>query len=205
MYYNIINYMESIESEGYILVKNALSKEILELLKLQITIHEKTKCYEKNIDRHKYFFKDSSCEKSFSEYGILCSEALLLQMKPFIDTYCNLDLIPTYSYSRIYYNGSILDRHIDRPSCEYSMTCCISCDGEPWDFYIKNKKNEEKCIKMEEGDIVIYKGCEVEHWRKIYNGNRQIQIFLHYVNSTGIYKEYKFDKRPFIGINTNNK
>ena len=195
--------MNTIESQGYILVKNALSKEITEILKLQLTMHEKIKCYQNNISRDKYYFKDSTCEKSFSEYGILCSEALLIQMKPFIEKYCNLNLTPTYSYCRIYYNGSTLDKHIDRPSCEYSMTCCISCDGEPWDLYMKTKQDEEKCIKMEEGDVVIYKGCEVEHWRNKYNGNQQIQIFLHYVNSEGIYKEYKFDKRPFIGIGIN--
>jgi hypothetical protein len=48
--------------------------------------------------------------------------------------------------------------------------------------------------------MCVYSGCEFEHWREPYGGNQQIQCFLHYVNSNGAYKDYKFDKRPMMGI-----
>jgi hypothetical protein len=57
-----------------------------------------------------------------------------------------------------------------------------------------------KKILLNPGDIAIYKGCEVEHWREPYEGRQQIQLFLHYVDANGIYKDYKFDKRPMLGI-----
>lgn len=194
----------NIETNGYIIIRNAISRDVLELLKIQILLDEKNKCYENNVDNFHFFFNDKPCNKSFSVYGLLSFEALLLQMQPLISKYCQIDLVPTYSYSRIYYSGSKLDKHFDRASCEYSVTCCISCDGEPWDIYMKSKNNNEICIKLNEGDIAIYKGIEVEHWRNDYLGNRQIQAFLHYVNSSGIYKEHIYDKRPFIGSNNNN-
>lgn len=192
--------MSNIEYQGYVLLKNVLSKEVLELLKYQIIFEEKNKCYENNVDKHSYVFNDDTSQKSFSVYGLSCFEALLLQLNPLINKYCEKRLEPTYSYARIYYNGSILNKHTDRPACEYSITCCISCEGESWDINMKYKNNKEVCIKMNEGDIVIYKGIEVEHWREKYDGERQIQAFLHYVDKNGIYKDQIYDKRPFIGI-----
>ena len=59
---------------------------------------------------------------------------------------------------------------------------------------------EGKKILLNPGDIAIYKGCDVEHWREPYEGHQQIQLFLHYVDANGIYKDYKFDKRPMLGI-----
>ena len=50
--------------------------------------------------------------------------------------------------------------------------------------------------------MCVYSGCELEHWREPYEGTQQIQCFLHYVNSNGKYKDYKFDKRPMMGIGT---
>jgi hypothetical protein len=53
---------------------------------------------------------------------------------------------------------------------------------------------------LEPGDMSIYTGCEVEHWREPYEGNQQIQLFLHYVDANGVHKDWKFDKRPFLGM-----
>jgi hypothetical protein len=113
----------------------------------------------------------------------------------------NLNLVPTYTYARIYYKGAILDPHTDRPSCEYSITICID-SAYLWDFYIKNKNNETKKLKLNPGDMCVYSGCELEHWRESYQGKQQIQCFLHYVNSQGPHKNHKFDKRPMMGIGT---
>jgi hypothetical protein len=50
--------------------------------------------------------------------------------------------------------------------------------------------------------MCVYSGCELEHWREPYQGNQQIQCFLHYVNSQGPHKNHKFDERPMMGIGT---
>jgi hypothetical protein len=106
-----------------------------------------------------------------------------------------LELYPTYTYGRIYWKGSTLAPHKDRPSCQYSATLCIDNDPKPWPIFMDGKK-----ILLNAGDIAVYKGCEVEHWREPYEGNQQIQLFLHYVDANGIYKDFKFDKRPMLGI-----
>jgi len=108
-------------------------------------------------------------------------------------------LFPTYSYLRIYYKNSILEKHTDRPCCEYSATICITNDKKPWDIWFETYSGEKLSISLYPGDIIIYKGIELPHWRNIYEQEEQIQVFLHYVDQNGPYKEYKFDKRQMLG------
>jgi PKHD-type hydroxylase len=84
--------------------------------------------------------------------------------------------------------GSELKPHVDKPSCEYSVTINLFQSHE-WPIYM-----DIEPIYMEQGDALLYKGCEVEHHRKIFEGDEYIQIFLHYVNTDGPYKDHVFDK-----------
>jgi hypothetical protein len=50
-------------------------------------------------------------------------------------------------------------------------------------------------IMLDEGDAVIYRGCELPHWREAYNeGTKLAQVFLHYVDANGKFTEWKDDK-----------
>jgi hypothetical protein len=102
-------------------------------------------------------------------------------------------LYPTYSYWRMYYNGSTLYRHTDRPACEISMTLFLG--GDSWDIYLQNRKKEEICIKQNPGDAILYMGCELEHWRNEFKGQQHAQIFLHYVDQNGPNAWAKYDLR----------
>ena len=65
-------------------------------------------------------------------------------------------------------------------------------EGKIWPIFITNT-----AVMLEEGDAVLYKGCEVEHWREPYTeGTKQAQVFLHYVDANGPYTEWKNDKIP---------
>ena len=51
------------------------------------------------------------------------------------------------------------------------------------------------------GDMLIYSGCELEHWREPFQGNVCSQVFLHYNHANGPFaKTNLFDKRPLLGI-----
>ena len=49
--------------------------------------------------------------------------------------------------------------------------------------------------------MLIYSGCDLEHWREEFKGESCAQVFLHY-NKQGSKKakENEFDKRPFLGL-----
>jgi hypothetical protein len=52
---------------------------------------------------------------------------------------------------------------------------------------------ENNWIEMEEGDAVIYLGCELEHGRKPFEGDCCAQVFMHYVDANGEYSHFKDD------------
>jgi hypothetical protein len=186
-------------TNGYVVLRNILDKQTLDILKIQSKLLEKQKCFKINKYPNEYPFGDIQCPTSFASYGALIYEALMLFLQPIIEQHCCKELLPTYSYMRIYYKNSILLKHTDRPSCEYSATVCISTDEKPWDIFFK-KCEKEVCVSLNAGDIIIYKGQELEHWRDKYDGNEQIQAFLHYVDKNGSNSNLIYDKRPFIGI-----
>jgi len=140
--------------------------------------------------------KDIQCPKSESVYGEHVFDQLMVDMLPRIEKETGKKLFPTYSYARLYKHGEKLDIHIDRPSCEISATITVGFDSEVWPIYMGDKDggNASK-IKMNVGDVVVYKGREKYHWRKKFKGQWQAQVFLHYVDQNGPYTEYAWDKR----------
>ena len=62
-------------------------------------------------------WKDSQIPNTYSHYSDHVMETLLVKMLPVMAKETGLDLVPTYSYARIYKNGDELRRHKDRPSC----------------------------------------------------------------------------------------
>lgn len=119
-------------------------------------------------------------------------ETLLKVCLPKVEKITGLDLYPTYSYSRLYQTGNELKKHKDRESCEISVTIKLNdSENYNWPIIIENKE-----FFLNSGDAVIYKGCEVEHWRNVVNtANYKLgQVFLHYVDKNGPYTAYRYDK-----------
>ena len=160
-------------------------------------------------------FHDKQVPGSYAKYADRLMETLLIKTIPVMKAKTNLDLIPTYSYTRLYRTGNILNRHKDRPSCEISTTLCLG--GDPWPIFIDPtgednvvdeyqgiiKPSAPKGIKVDlkPGDMLIYSGCELEHWREPFQGKLCGQVFLHYNHANGPFaKSNLYDKRPMLGI-----
>jgi hypothetical protein len=160
-------------------------------------------------------WKDSQIPNTYSHYADHVMETLLMKTLPVMQKETGLELVPTYSYARAYKKGDILKRHKDRPSCEISTT--IHLGGDQWSIFIdptgsnnvideyKNimKPNAPQGVKvdLDVGDMLVYSGCELEHWREEFQGNVCVQVFLHYNHVNGQFAEKnKFDKRPLLGL-----
>ena len=158
---------------------------------------------------------DEQIPNTFSCYGDFVMETLIMKVLPKMKKETGLDLIPTYTYARAYKKGDCLHRHKDRPSCEISTT--VNLGGDPWPIFIDgtgadNVIDERKNIvkpnapagtrvDLEVGDMLIYRGCELEHWREPFEGDGCGQVFLHYNDINGPYgTQSLFDGRPKLGI-----
>jgi len=166
-------------------------------------------------------WKDTQVPNTYSCYGDFLTETLMMKMLPVMQEQTGLRLIPTYTFTRVYKKGDILRRHKDRPSCEISTT--INLGGDPWSIFIdptnridptnsynvideykgihKPNASESVEVRLGIGDMLIYSGCELEHWREPFEGDICVQVFLHYNHADGRFGEKnKFDKRPMLGV-----
>ena len=147
-------------------------------------------------------WNDDQVPNTYSHYSDIAMETLLLLVQPIMEKQTGIKLIPTYSYARIYKKGDILHRHKDRFSCEISTT--LNLGGDPWPIYLEPSGKENlKGIKvnLDQGDMLVYKGNELEHWREEFKGENCTQVFLHYNNlKTKGSKENIYDRRLHLGL-----
>ena len=157
---------------------------------------------------------DGQIPNTYSHYSDIAMETLLLKCQPEMEKVTELKLYPAYTYARIYKKGDELKRHKDRFSCEISTT--MNLGGDDWPIYLSPNENvgipdgkkitttsQSKGIKVDlkPGDMLVYSGCELEHWREKFKGKECVQVFLHYNNrKTPGAKDNMFDKRPHLGL-----
>lgn len=132
---------------------------------------------------------DTQVPKSHAYYSLPVCNILLGRLADKVSELAGKKLRPTYTYCRVYMKGAVLTPHKDRPSCEYSVTLNLS-QTHPWTIYMGKKG-----VVLKPGDGVLYKGCEIEHSRKEFEGDEYIQVFLHYVDATGPHKDYVYDHK----------
>ena len=212
-----ISSREKFDQDGYLFVPNAIidpinlfcppltDKDGKRLVGTQNYISAKKIVYEP---------VESQVNGSMSRYNhpsYRPAHRLILKL---IQNILEMDLLPTYYFDRFYYEGQELSRHLDRPSCEISATVQISTNSKgAWPIWFRLPDNTENSISMKDGDMVIYKGHEIEHWReplqskygrmnKFFNKVKKKaddtyhhQIFFHYVNAQGSYVHYAYDRR----------
>ena len=151
---------------------------------------------------------------TYSQYSNIAMETLMLKCQPEMEKVTGLKLYPAYTYARIYKKGDELKRHKDRFSCEISTT--MNLGGDDWPIYLSPNENvgipdgkkitaESKAkgikVDLKPGDMLVYSGCELEHWREKFKGKECIRVFLHYNNrKTPGSKKNMFDKRLHLGL-----
>jgi hypothetical protein len=194
----------SLKTTKYQIIRNLLSTEFAQFLTGYSLLKRKTL---DTLQKEKYFspyerilgaFGDNQIPNTYNHYGDLAMDTLLQVLRPVLEKKLKMKLIPTYSYQRIYKHGDVLKRHIDRKSCEISVT--LNLGGDPWPIFV-NKNRKTIKIDLNAGDGLIYLGCEVEHWREKFEGQYIVQTFLHYNNASSK-KPNLWDGRPHLGLPT---
>ena len=198
------------KKKKYTVIRQAISKDLAAFVanyfSMQKQVYDTCRAQRyispfENIIGH-YEGRDEQIPETYSQYSNIAMETLLLKCQPKMEEVTGLKLYPAYTYARIYKKGDELKRHKDRFSCEISTT--MNLGGDHWDIYLEpSGKEGMKGIKvsLKPGDMLVYSGCELEHWRKKFKGNECCQVFLHYNNKkTKGSKLNLFDKRPHLGL-----
>jgi hypothetical protein len=200
----------SFKKNKYVVIKNAIDKD--SALFLYNYFLMKRQVYDTSLKVRfispyetmlgEYEGTDSQIPNTYSCYSDIAMETLMLKCQPLMEKATGLKLTPAYTYARIYKKGDVLKRHKDRFSCEISTT--MNLGGDPWAIYLEPSGKEGlKGIKVDlkPGDMLVYRGCELEHWRNKFKGKNCGQVFLHYNNKkTPGAKDNMFDKRKHVGL-----
>lgn len=206
---------QSFRENNYLVIKNIISQDLAEHLYKYTLLKRKAVQTmilrgKLNADNMLGGFNQNQVPDAFGSYADFAMETLMQELTSKIEQATGLELCPTYSYCRIYTEGDILERHKDRPSCEISATLCLGRDystapeGYEWGMFVEKSGEvgkEGKEVYLNPGDAIIYRGCDIEHWREEFLGAIQSQVFLHYNDVNGPNgKTLKFDTRPHLGL-----
>ena len=210
------------KKNNYTIIKKAIDPSMAEFLKNYILLKRKvlqtfmTTKYLSEFNTDWGTWADPQVSGTYSHYGDIAMETLLSTLKPKMEKVTGTKLFENYSYTRVYKVKDVLRRHKDRFSCEISTTLNLGSDHQ-WPIYINPKQEEgghnettgeympstSKGVKvnLKPGDMLVYRGQLLEHWREPYTGNYCAQVFLHYndVKTPGA-EENALDRRPHLGL-----
>jgi hypothetical protein len=71
--------------------------------------------------------------------------------------------------------------------------------GLPWPIYLQTSSGPVS-VDLKPGDALLYGGIKLEHWRDVFRGLLQVQVFLHYVDKKGRYADRKYDGRDGLNL-----
>lgn len=185
---------QEFSKKGYKVIKGFLPKEFCKFALSYFKIRQDSLQFtiDPQCPRSKSFYADPLCETLLVTSGRKISDAL------------GLELLPTYSYARVYGYKEHLIKHLDRPECQFSATLTLAYPEEEGisAVYMSRKEDESDKSKvlLDIGDLCIYKGDEVYHWREPFTQSWYLQTFLHYVDANGIYKDRLYDGRFALGV-----
>ena len=185
----------SFKENNYQIITNFLDKNFVSFIQQYFFIRIKSGQCE---------FGDKQSPNSYCFYGDPLMETILHEAGDELGKIIGYSLLPTYSYTRLYGKGDELILHRDRPSCEISATISLAIpDGDkisPIYFSQTEDKSNPIEIKLNPGDLCIYKGCDLYHWREPFTHKWYLQSFLHYVDANGPHKDKIYDGRKFLSI-----
>ena len=137
-----MNNVKNFKDSGYLIIPKILSKELLDFIGIYAYNRariEGVQSIDNQVPNTPSFLYDYIMEN--------LSDFLL----PRIESIIGMKLLPTYTYFRVYKAGDILEKHIDRPACEISITLSLRKRGNIWPIYINNTD-----YKTREGDNVEF-------------------------------------------------
>lgn len=198
----------SFKEKGYHVIRNFLDPDFVAFI---------NQYFFTRINAGQAILGDDQSPNSYSFYGDPLMDTILGESAEKLSEISEYKLLPTYTYTRLYGKGDELKIHRDRPSCELSGTLCLGIpEGEEVSpiYFASNIFDNESCkwrldipkpkdsiaIYLNPGDLCLYHGCDLWHWREPFIQRWYLQSFLHYVNAEGPHKDFLYDKRSYLGM-----
>ncbi|MEQ1763689.1 MAG: hypothetical protein ABL984_11135 [Pyrinomonadaceae bacterium] len=147
-------------------------------------------------------FGDNQVPNRYRQHNEPLAAFLHHRLQPLMSIMAGEEVIPSYVYAASYKGGAVLDPHVDRPQCEYSISFQVDYEPEasdhlsPWALCVEPLGGRERHeinwgtiqpeaaqkFNLASGDALFYKGCELVHYRDaLPEGHRSTSLFFHFV------------------------
>lgn len=195
----------------YVVLRDFIPKDIINMtLDAWRTIELDENAYNAHFmkeDELTHSTPEAQRNKSHGAYNFPPAVGIHRWIKNALNPVLDLKLQETYSFTRKYVRGASLSSHTDRPSCEISVTFPLrykTDDNTPWKIWLNNEHNfcnynytsGQQWIKtitqdthngisleLEVGDVLLYQGPNVPHWRNTLCGDYSYHMFVHFINT----------------------
>lgn len=183
------------KKNGFQVIKNFLEEDFVEFTQDYFSM---------KVNSGEIEIEDQQVIGSYEWYSDTLSETILQNSCESISNIIGINLLPTYSFVRLYMQGDELEKHIDRPSCEISATLSLGYDKNkginPIYFSQTIDGLDAEEILLNPGDLCVYRGCDLYHWRPKIENKWVLQTFLHFVDADGPHKDNIYDNRSYLGF-----
>jgi len=187
---------EHFSKYGYVIVRNMISEELTKFIADEFTMVRDVYHHVNNVPLEDTTrFGDSTVKHAFCYYAPLCFEILYPRIMPRCEAILNKKLFPSFSYARILYKDAKMEKHVDRASTTINTTIIFENDPEPYDFWLTDLEDNDVALKLNAGDMCLFDGGKLNHWRDTYTGNKCIQASLGFANE----EINMYDGRKMLG------
>jgi hypothetical protein len=142
--------------------------------------------YRHQIRNGKLLLGDDQSPLRYKSYNDPVARFFHQQLTAAMSAFAGEPLKASYVYMASYQPGAILEKHIDREQCDFSVTLCLDYAPEPrnataWPIHL-HKQSGKVTVFQAIGDALLYRGCQLPHSRAaLPAGHTSTSIFFHYV------------------------
>ncbi|NNF51816.1 MAG: hypothetical protein HKN59_05190 [Gammaproteobacteria bacterium] len=180
---------ESFSKKGYALLERAISSSDAQRYSAYALMNR----------QHPNYYAQQPGQASASRYGDVLGESLLVNLMPAIEAATGLALLPCYSALTICQHGALDAPPSGHAAHEITALLVLDVQGvNSWPFWLK-VAGEKKPFSLRVGELLVYRGNELEGWREKFDGEIWAQVALHYVDANGEHAHYRFDGRRSLG------
>jgi hypothetical protein len=141
--------------------------------------------YEQLIATKSWPLGDAQVAGRYGWYNESLSRFFHHQFRTLVGRLAGQPVRPSYSYVSAYRAGAVLDRHVDREQCEYTVSLLLGESGPGieggWPLLLDAAHGSIPVIQSP-GEAVLFRGTRVPHWRPpLSDGTTHTSLLFHYV------------------------
>ncbi|MFE1902315.1 sulfotransferase family protein [Streptomyces gardneri] len=141
--------------------------------------------YERLIATGSWPLGDAQVEGRYGWYNESLSRFFHHQFGTLVGRLAGRPVRPSYAYVSAYRAGAVLDRHVDREQCEYTVSLLLGESGPGidggWPLLLDTARGSLSLVQRP-GEAVLFRGTRVPHWRPpLPDGSTHTSLLFHYV------------------------